>query len=136
MSIYCISHLSCFLAYDLQIWAAAFFIIDIYGKIMKQQCKRLELILYVPLSSYAMARYNFSITYLSNTYVIFIYDLKNISILNLNGPDWSKSALFIFLQFEHYNIFYYNLFLLAHEGNKCKQRKSNYLSSFCMNRYC
>ena len=35
------------------------FLIDIYGKIMKHECKRLYLILYVLLSSYVIARYNF-----------------------------------------------------------------------------
>ena len=50
----------------------AVFLIDMYGKIMKNKCEKLELIVYVTSSSYIMARCNTYIIYLSKNYVMRI----------------------------------------------------------------
>ena len=50
----------------------AVFLIDMYGKIMKNKCEKLELIVYVTSSSYVMERCNIYSIYLSKNYVMRI----------------------------------------------------------------
>ena len=67
----------------------AVFLIDMYGKIMKNKCEKLELIVYVTSSSYVMERCNIYSIYLSKNYVMRIL-----------------------IEFTHQNILKFSIFLL------------------------